>query len=153
MAYQGGDLSAWPARKVARHMDRCSKCRAELDRMKQEVGQFLELRTPLTVKVPQIDAGFADLLGNIREWQSTRREAIRPKIHEHIKAQIETFFGSQVAQSVRNAGSEKEDVPAVLSSVEPLFSAFLGQKAAALLTSGAFEGVDLGGDPGAEGAP
>lgn len=94
--------------------------------------------------IPQLELGFRDLLGRIRGWQSAPRETLRPKIQKQVAFQLEMFFGTRTAASVQDMTGADQANSRVLSVVEPLFSAFLGQKAAALLASGVFEGVDLG---------
>ncbi len=128
---------------MGKHIERCSDCRKELDQIQNEVGQFLALQAPSPVATPQLEAGFRDLLGRIRGWQSTRREIMRPKIHEQVACQLEMFFGTRTAASVHKMTGAEQSENRVLSAVEPLFSAFLGRKAAGLLASGVFEGVDL----------
>jgi hypothetical protein len=128
---------------VAQHVERCSTCRKELDQIENEVSQFLALQAPSPVVIPQLELGFRDLLGRIRGWQSAPRETLRPKIQKQVAFQLEMFFGTRTAASVQDMTGEDQANNRVLSVVEPLFSAFLGQKAAALLASGVFEGVDL----------
>ena len=150
MAYQDGELASRRASKVAKHIQRCSGCRRELERIQAEVRQFQTMAPPL--ESSHLERSLQNLLMQVRAWPNTCRDAVRPKIQKQFAFQIEILFGSRTAATREWAGAQ-QDGPDPIAAAEPLLSACLGKRAAELLASRAFEGIDLGADPVAEPTP
>jgi anti-sigma factor RsiW len=146
LAYQDGELTRHQARKVARHVGRCSECERELHQLEAEARRFLLSEATSTDETARVANGLENVLERVRKWRAVRLDGVRPKIQEHVEYQLEMFFGSRTAVALGNLAAKRQGAPGVVSAVEPLFSAFLGEKAAALLASCAIERFDLSGE-------
>jgi hypothetical protein len=147
LAYQDGELTERRARKVSQHLDRCLQCRLELDCLKIEAQHFMAAVAPPLLEAPRLAGGLESLLGKVHKLQAAHREEVQPRIQEHLAFQLKTFFGPRAAALIEDRIAAREDGSGVFSAVEPLFSAFLGQKAADLLASEVVEGLDLSDHP------
>jgi len=142
MAYRDGELAHRRAGKMTAHLERCAECRKELERLEAEFEHLVSLESAIPVEQPRLQQGLETLLEGLREWQLAQGEAVKPEVRDRVRSQLRMFFGSRAAESVtRELGAER-DHPNVL----PMFAAFLGEKAAAVLASRAIEGVEFSGN-------
>jgi hypothetical protein len=139
LAYRDGELARGRSVKAALHLAHCGQCRRELTSIQTEARQF-----DADQASPRLEEGFARLLAAARRIQLAHRDTLRSKIRERVAAQLEMLLGSG-AVTIQKAASTRQDGPGALAAAEPLLSAFLGQKAAALLASRLLDGVDLSG--------
>lgn len=141
VAYRDGELARRRAGKLAAHLERCAECRRELERLEQEFEQLVSLQSAIPVGKPRLEQGLEALLAGLREWQLAQGSAVKPEVRERVAAQLRMFFGSRAAESLtRELGAARRH-PNVL----PMFAAFLGEKAAAVLASRAIEGIEFDG--------
>ena len=139
MAYRDGEMARRRAGKMAAHLERCPECRQELKRLEAEFEQLVSIESSIPVEKTNLEKGLATLLEGLREWQLARGESVKPEVRDRVASQLRMFFGSRAAESVtKTLGAEREH-PNVL----PMFAAFLGEKAAAVLASRAIEGVEF----------
>ncbi len=138
MAYRDGELARRRAGKVASHLGQCAECRRELARLEAEFEQLVAVEA-VPLENPNFQEGLKKLLEGLREWQLAGDEPVQPEVRERVASQLEMFFGSRAAASVGRAAGARPDHPSVL----PLFAAFLGEKAAALLASRAIGGMEF----------
>jgi anti-sigma factor RsiW len=139
VAYRDGELARRRAGKLAVHLERCAECRRELERLEKEFEQLVSLESAIPVEKPKLEQGLEALLEGLREWQLAQGSAVKPEVRERVAAQLRMFFGSRAADSVtKELGAERRH-PNVL----PMFAAFLGEKAAAVLASHAIEGIEF----------
>jgi anti-sigma factor RsiW len=139
VTYRDGELARRRAGKMAAHLERCAECRQELERLEAEFEQLVSLEAGTPAEKPRLEQGLATLLEGLREWQLAQGENVKPEVRERVASHLQMFFGSRAAQSVTNQLSTRRNHPNVL----PLFAAFLGEKAAAVLAGRAIEGVDF----------
>jgi anti-sigma factor RsiW len=142
VAYRDGELARRRAGKMAAHLERCAECRQELERLEAEFEQLVSMEAGVPVEKPRLEQGLATLLEGLREWQLAQSETVKPEVRERVASQLQMFFGSRAAESVTKELGAQRNHPNVL----PMFAAFLGEKAAAVLASRAIEGVDLTGE-------
>ncbi len=142
VAYRDGELARRPAGKMAAHLECCAECRQELERLEAEFEQLISMGARIPVEKPRLEQGLATLLEGLREWQLAQGEAVKPEVRERVASQLQLFFGSRAAESVTKELGAQQNHPNVL----PMFAAFLGEKAAAVLASRAIDGVDFTGD-------
>jgi len=140
VAYRDGELARRRAGKMAAHLERCAECRKELERLEAEFEQLISLESTIPVEKPRLEQGLETLLEGLREWQLAQGEA-KPEVRERVASQLRMFFGSRAAESVTKELGAARQHPSVL----PMFAAFLGEKAAAVLASRAIEGVQFTG--------
>jgi len=141
VAYRDGELARRRASKIAAHLERCADCRKELERLESEFEQLVTLESAIPVEKPRLEQGLETLLEGLREWQLSQGEAVKPEVRERVASQLRMFFGSRAAESVTKELGADRHHPNVL----PMFAAFLGEKAAAVLASRAIEGVEFKG--------
>jgi anti-sigma factor RsiW len=141
MAYRDGELARRRAGKVASHLGQCAECRRELARLETEFEQLVAIEA-FPLESPNFQEGLKKLLEGLREWQLAGDEPVQPEVRERVASQLKLFFGSRAAESVTKELSAQRHHPSVL----PLFAAFLGEKAAALLASRAIGGVEFTGN-------
>lgn len=146
VAYRDGELARRRAGKMAAHLERCAECRQELERLEKEFEQLVSLEPAIPVDNPKLRRGLEIMLEGLREWQLTQGNAVKPEVRERVASQLRMFFGSRAAESVTKELGAKRHHPNVL----PMFAAFLGEKAAAVLASHAIEGVEFTGTLAAE---
>ena len=139
VAYRDGELARRRTGKMVAHLERCSECRQELERLEEEFEQLVSLGAKTLVEKPRLEQGLATLLAGLREWQLDQGETAKPEVRARVASQLQMFFGSRAAESVAKELGARRNHPNVL----PLFAAFLGEKAAAVLASRAIEGVDF----------
>lgn len=142
MAYRDGELARRRAGKLAAHLEHCAECRTELQRLEAEFEQLVSLEPTIPVEKPRLEQGLETLLEGLREWQLASGRAIKPEVRNRVAAQLRTFFGSRAAESVTRELEVERRHPNVL----PMFAAFLGEKAAAVLASRAIDGVQFTGN-------
>ena len=142
VAYRDGELARRRAGKMAAHLERCTECRQELERLEAEFEQLVSMEAGIPVEKPQLEQGLATLLEGLRDWQLAQGETVKPEVRERVASQLRVFFGSRAADSVTKELGASRNHPNVL----PMFAAFLGEKAAAVLASRAIEGVDFTGE-------
>jgi anti-sigma factor RsiW len=141
VAYRDGELARRRAGKMAAHLEHCTECRRELERLEADFEHLVALETGIPVEKPRLEQGLATLLEGLREWQMGQGDAIKPEVRERVASQLRMFFGARAAESVTQELGAQRNHPNVL----PMFAAFLGEKAAAVLASRAIEGVDFTG--------
>lgn len=141
MAYRDGELARRRAGKMAAHLERCTECRRELQRLEAEFEHLISLESMIPVEKPKLERGLEKLLEGLREWQLAQGHAVKPEVRERLASQLRLFFGSRAAESVTKELDAEHRHPNVL----PMFAAFLGEKAAAVLASRAIEGVEFTG--------
>jgi anti-sigma factor RsiW len=139
VAYRDGELARRRAGKMAAHLERCAECRQELERLEAEFEHLVSLEAAIPVEKPRLEQGLATLLEGLRDWQMVQGENVKPEVRERVASQLQMFFGSRAAESVTKELGARRNHPNVL----PMFAAFLGEKAAAVLASRAIEGVDF----------
>jgi len=139
MAYRDGELARRRAGKMAAHLEHCAECRNELERLEKEFEQMVSLESMIPVEKPRLEQGLETLLEGLREWQLARGHAVKPEVRDRVASQLRMFFGSRAAESVTKELGAEHRHPNVL----PMFAAFLGEKAAAVLASRAIEGVEF----------
>jgi hypothetical protein len=142
VAYRDGELARRRAGKMAAHLEHCAECRQELQRLEAEFDHLVSLETAVPVEKPRLERGLASLLEGLREWQCAQGDAVKPEVRERVASQLQMFFGARAAESVTRELGASRNHPNVL----PMFAAFLGEKAAAVLASRAIEGVDFNGE-------
>jgi len=141
MAYRDGELARRRAGKMTAHLERCGECRKELERLEAEFEHLVSLESAIPVEQPRLQQGLETLLEGLREWQLAQGETVKPEVRDRVRSQLRMFFGSRAAESVTKELGTERDHPNVL----PMFAAFLGEKAAAVLASRAIEGVEFTG--------
>jgi len=146
VAYRDGELARRRAGKMAAHLERCAECRQELERLEKEFEHLVSLESSIPVEKPRLEQGLETLLEGLREWQLSQGSAVKPEVRERVASQLRMFFGSRAAESVTEELGAERHHPNVL----PMFAAFLGEKAAAVLASRAIEGVKFTGTLAAE---
>ncbi len=146
VAYRDGELARRRAGRMAAHLEHCAECRQELERLEAEFEQLVSLETQIPAEKPQLEQGLATLLAGLREWQLAQAETVKPEVRARVVSQLQMFFGSRAAESVSKELGERGSHPNVL----PMFAAFLGERAAAVLASRAIQGVDFTEDLAAD---
>ena len=114
--------------KVDSHVRRCGRCRRQLCLMESDVAHFLELATPAP-ELLGVDEGLGNLLAKVRERLAQPRKTWDANIKAGVVANMELLFGSRVREAMGNSPTQP-DGAGLLSSVEPLFTAFLGRRTA-----------------------
>jgi len=141
MAYRDGEMARRRAGKMAAHLEQCAECRKELERLEAEFEHLVSLESMIPVEKPRLEQGLETLLEGLREWQLAQGQEVRPEVRDRVASQLRMFFGSRAAESVTKEMGTERNHPNVL----PMFAAFLGEKAAAVLASRAIEGVEFTG--------
>jgi len=145
MAYRDGELARRRASKMAAHLERCAECRRELERLETEFEQLVSLETATQVEDLRLKKGLDTLLEGLRDWQLAQGEAVKPEVRDRVVAQLRMFFGGRAADAATKELGAERPHPNVL----PMFAAFLGEKAAAVLASRAIESVKFNGQAAA----
>ena len=140
VAYNDGELAAPRAIKIALHLSHCGRCRRELDSVQADARRF-DAAQAAALTPPRLDEGFQKLLQAARQFQLAHRATQQSRIRERVASQLQMFFGSRAVATMRIAAGSRQDGPGPLALAEPLFSAFLGERAAALLAGRALEDV------------
>ena len=140
MAYRDGELARRRAGKVSSHLGQCAECRNELARLEAEFEQFVAVEA-FPLENPNFQDGLKKLVEGLREWQMAGDEPVQPEVRERVASQLEMFFGARAAATVGRASGARPNHPSVL----PMFAAFLGEKAAAVLAGRAIEGMEFTG--------
>lgn len=139
VAYRDGELARRRAGKMSAHIERCAECRREIERLEAEFEHLVSIEASTPLEKPRLEQGLATLLEGLREWQLGQGSNVKPEVRERVASQLRMFFGSRAAESVTHELGASRNHPNVL----PMFAAFLGEKAAAVLASRAIEGVDF----------
>src|SRR5262249_22000460 len=129
------------AGKMAAHLERCAECRRELERLEAEFEQLVSFETAVPVEKPRLEKGLETLLEGLREWQLAQGNAVKPEVRDRVASQLRMCFGGRVADAVTEELGAERPHPNVL----PMFAAFLGEKAAAVLASRAIEDMECSG--------
>jgi hypothetical protein len=145
VAYNDGELAAPRAVKIALHLSHCGRCRRELGWIHAETGRF-EVAQAAALAPPRLEEGFQKLLQTARQFQLAHRATLQSRIRERVASQLEIFFGSRALATIQKTPGSRPDGPGPLALAEPLFSAFLGERAAARLAGRALEDVALTGN-------
>jgi anti-sigma factor RsiW len=146
VAYRDGELARRRAGKMAAHLERCAECRQELERLEAEFEHLVSLEARIPVEKPRLEQGLATLLAGLREWQLAQGETVKPEVRARVVSQLQMFFGSRAAESAAKQLGVCRSHPNVL----PMFAAFLGERAAAVLASRAIQGVEFTEDLAAD---
>ena len=145
VAYNDGELATRRAIKITLHLSHCGRCRRELDSVQADARRFDAAQTA-ALEPPRLEEGFQKLLQAARQFQLAHRATQQSTIRERVAAQLEMFFGSRTLATIQKKPGSRPDGPGPLALAEPLFSAFLGERAAALLAGRALQDVALTGN-------
>jgi len=145
VAYNDGELATRRAVKITLHLSHCGRCRRELDSVQADARRF-DAAQAAALAPPRIEEGFQKLLQAARQFQLAQRTTQQSGIRERVAAQLEVFFGSRAVATIQKTPGSRPDRPGPLALAEPLFSAFLGERAAAQLAGRALEDVALAGN-------
>jgi len=118
------------------HFDRCSRCRHHAGLIRRSM-ESAAAREPGALETRMLDQVYRDLQMRMRAWSllsgltsSGRVQRFRNPANQRVTHAIEIYFGreaaSRIASAVDNRGPDQHLAP----TVKPLFSAFLGVKAA-----------------------
>jgi anti-sigma factor RsiW len=143
VAYCDGNTGTLRSRWIAAHIIRCARCRAEVQRIRDE-KEFLA-RSTGGIDMRQ---GLARVLSSAAAWRDDHGRAAQAELKDCVRSQIELYFGARAISVV-----EKPDVPAeqLLARSCEVIGAFLGTDAAAavrddvLLAMGSGLSQDTGG--------
>ena len=123
------DLLLWiegkPNRRIDQHILRCETCRkhAEILRVAGQASGSAENVLPILAEIG-VRLRHSMRARTVSEGSLVEDESLRNR-QSNVVSALEFYFGKEAAHSVGNSAQE----------TEPLFSAFLGRKAAAVLTS------------------
>jgi anti-sigma factor RsiW len=145
VAYNDGELAAPRAVKITLHLSHCGRCRRELNSVQADARRF-DAAQAAALAPPRLEDGFQKLLQAARQFQLAHRATLQSRIRERVASQLEIFFGSRALATIQKTPGSRPDGPGPLALAEPLFSAFLGERAAALLAGRALEDVALTGN-------
>jgi anti-sigma factor RsiW len=145
VAYNDGELATRRAIKITLHLSLCGRCRRELDSVQADARRF-DAAQAAALAPPRLEEGFQKLLQAARQFQLAHRATQQSRIRERVAAQLEMFFGSRALATIQKKPGSRPDGPGPLVLAEPLFSAFLGERAAALLAGRALQDVALTGN-------
>lgn len=132
-----GEGSGRMSRQVAQHVARCPVCREEIVRLHEEKQLF----AGLAPEACQADETVLDgLLAEIRQ-RGTDAGAHR-ELRQRALEQLRTYFGSVAAGLVNEIEQCGLHGRGLQAATEPLFTAFLGRKAAAGVMSRIRRGLE-----------
>ena len=146
MAYNDGELATRRAVKITLHLSHCGRCRRELDGIQADARRFDAAQAAALAPPRLVEEGFQKLLQAVRQFQFAHLATQQSRIRERVAAQLEMFFGSRALATIQRTPGSRPDGPGPLALTQPLFSAFLGERAAALLAGRALEDVALTGN-------
>jgi anti-sigma factor RsiW len=138
VAYSDGELSERRRRRICEHLTVCGSCRSDLDALESE-KVLLAAAAPAAPGAGQrgldrVLAGVARLKASQQAERERRRRTLQ---------QLTTYFGAVAAGLVGEIEQDGLHGPGLEAAAEPLFSAFLGRRAAASVMSRIRHGLEL----------
>jgi anti-sigma factor RsiW len=133
VAFSDAELGPARSRRIARHLQNCSKCQASLERISKEKHDFSAL--PGELGPAGIQEGLTALLQAIARWH----EPAAPELRSRARAQIEIYFGHGAASLMERPGVRADEL---LAETLALMAAFLGQEAAEAVVGDILRGLD-----------
>lgn len=148
MAFCDAEADAGPSGRIAHHLQKCERCRNELQRIQDEKDNFSNFDGSVdgTVdgSVPATDAtrGLAAVLAAIAAWKDGRLGGLAPRVRNRVRDQLEMYFGSEAASLMDRPGIRADQL---LARTLELADAFLGRNAADALRDDVLRGLDCAG--------
>jgi hypothetical protein len=143
VALDDGELDARRTRRVRLHVDKCSRCTCELDRIQQQ-KRFLAL--PRFVDAAAMRESLGPVMADVASWPGTHAcERSRDVWRSRVRTQLELYFGSGLV-----AAFVKPDIPddELASQAQKLLTTFLGRESAAAVICDILRGGGYAGAPG-----
>jgi anti-sigma factor RsiW len=135
IAFCDAQFDPEPGRRIVSHLQKCEKCRAELDRIGREKDGFAAAS-----RAPALDVkrGLAAVLAAIAAGE----QAAEPELRGRVREQIETYFGAGAASRF-----ERPSMPGneMLAKTMALVTTFLGRDAAEAVVDDIVHGLDCAG--------
>jgi hypothetical protein len=136
IAFHDAQFDPEPGRRIVSHLQKCEKCRAELDRIGHEKDGFAAVKG----RAPALDVkrGLAAVLAAIAAGE----QAAEPELRGRVREQIETYFGAGAASRFERPGMPGNEM---LAKTMTLVTTFLGRDAAEAVVDDIVHGLDCAG--------
>jgi hypothetical protein len=136
IAFSDSEADKLRRRLIARHLQKCEKCRLELRRIQREKDDLSALAGQ---PAPDLKQGLAELLSAAAGWREAGDNTASPELKGRVRAQIETYFGSRAAALVEQPDLRADEL---LGKVLDLVAVLLGQDAAEAVVDDLLRGLN-----------
>lgn len=140
MAFSDAEADAGRSGRIADHLQKCTRCRNELQRIQDEKDNFSSFEG--TAPAMDIKRGLAAVLSAIASWKDGRIGGLAPRVRSRVRDQMEVYFGSEAASLMDRPGIRADEL---LAKALELADAFLGRNAADALRDDVLRGLDCAG--------
>jgi hypothetical protein len=143
LAFRDGELGEKTSRKVGHHLERCSICRDEIQRIEIDIGHFAKVPTGVYPTAAELAQSLRRLQGAIRGWNAghlplnglePRKVFSRSGLEHRLAAELEIYLGHAATVSLlRRVGQSSSGPHTLVEAVQPLLTAFLGRQTASAI--------------------
>jgi hypothetical protein len=134
IAFCDGEAAGLRGRWIARHVDRCTRCREEARRIRTEKHQLLAV-----TGTPDFAPGLDRLLSAASEWRAGNNRAAQLELRNGVRTQIELYFGAPALSVMEKPGMPAQEL---FARTHDLMEAFLGPEAAEAVREDVLLGMD-----------
>ena len=139
LSWVDGDLAFPEHRALDAHITVCRKCREDARTLREAQTQLRHIGVEqLSRQAILLKDGLHNLEASMRVWSALR--GLLPEIPQHnflrssvnlrSTRAVELYFGLEAANRIARSAQQGVPEPHLLPAIKPLFSAFLGRKAA-----------------------
>lgn len=136
IAFSDSEAAVLRSRLIARHLQKCEKCRLELRRIQREKNDLSALGGQLAADLKR---GLAEVLSAVAGWREAGANTASPQLKGRVRAQVETYFGSGAASLVEQPDVRVDEL---LGNVLNLVAVFMGRDAAEAVVDDLLRGLN-----------